>query len=195
LSGKNLRRMTTDEGGLMKVFGRILAVGVLAIFISGMALTADDAGRDLATRLERITGNEAPAPPTAPANSGDKSRALYNCELKVFMVEMESRYKDSQQKRYGNGFISFAIDTSVSLAYQETCEVTKIYDLGITGFVINNPDSIWVNQTNMKAIAVVYNSESGGTGISDPYYNDPQGAPFTIHFADACAGARWWPTG
>lgn len=172
----------------MRIFGRILTLGVLAIFIGGIALTADEAGRDLATRLARDTGDESPAI-AAPVNAENQSRAVYNCDLRVFMVEKESRYKDSQGKPYGNGLISFAFDTSLSLAYQETYQETKLYDLGITGFVINNPDSIFVNQDNMKAIAAVYNSEYGGTGISDPYYNDPQGAPFTIHFADACAGA------
>jgi hypothetical protein len=189
MSGKCLHRATTDEGGLMKMFGRILAVGILAIFITGIALTADQDGRDKVSRVVRDAGEEILAQPVAPVNSGDDSRARYDCDLRVFMVEQESRWKDSQQKRYGNGFISFAFDTSLSLAYQETYQETKVYDLGITGFVINNPDSIWVNQYNMKAIAVVYNAESGGTGISDPYYDHPQGSPFTIHTGDACAAA------
>jgi hypothetical protein len=173
----------------MKEFGRILTVGFLVLYIAGIALTANEGRPENATRVFLDAGDQAFSQQVTLAKAGGNSRALYNCALKVFMVERESRWKDSNGQRFGNGFMSYAFDTTLSLAYQETYQETKIYDIGWTGWVVNNPDSIFVNQDNMKAIAVLYNAEASGTGISDPYYDHPQGSPFTIHYVDACAGA------
>jgi hypothetical protein len=68
------------------------------------------------------------------------------------------------------------------MAYLETFQQTKIWNAQAEGWL----DTLWVTQDNMMAIAVLFNSENGGTGNSDPYEGT---RPFTIHLVDASAAA------
>jgi len=116
--------------------------------------------------------------------------APYGCNLKVYMVEIESRYKDNTNYyHYDFGFLDFALDTMLNLGYQETFQQTKTWDARAAGFA-SDKDSIYVTPENMMAIAVLFNNEVAGVNYSDPvYYFDSLGAPFDIHNVDACAAA------
>jgi hypothetical protein len=170
----------------MRVFGRILTTGLLALFIAGIALTADQISPGPVSRVELAGGDAAQIEPQAALNQASGSRATYDCALKVYMVEQESRWKDATGKRFENALLSFAFDTTLSLAYEETFSQTKTYDISATGWVVNTPDSIFVREDNMKAIAVLFNSAVSGVGDSDPY---APVAPFNIHYVDASAAA------
>jgi len=161
----------------------------LALIVAGVALTAGKILPDNASRFSEDNAAVVISPVEDQSSPETRIHPPYSGDLRVFMCEITSRWKSSDGQNYGNGFLSFAFDTTLSLEYLETYQETKVYDISWTGWVANNPDSIFVREDNMKAIAVLYNSESSGTGISDPYYEDPQGRPFAIHCVDACASA------
>ncbi len=164
----------------MKVFGRILPLVILAIFIAGIALTANEADRGPISRVFRDAGDMTPAEPPILSESKSGSRVNYDCRLKVFMAEKVGRWNDNSGKPFDHNLLSFAFDTTLSLAYQETYQETKIWNAG--GFA----NAVYTADTNMMAIAALYNSEVSGVGDSDPY---APVAAFNIHLTDACATA------
>lgn len=165
----------------MRVFGRILAMGILALITAGIAFTATQVDPGNFSRIDRISGDEVYLEPAAPSKMGADSRANYNCDLRVFMCEKVGRWNDDTGKPFDNNFLSFAFDTTLSLEYLETYQETKIWNAG--GFA----HASWTTDTNMIAIAALYNSEVSGQGDSDPY---APVAAFNIHLTDACAMAE-----
>lgn len=170
----------------MRAPGIYVTVCISIFLIAGIALTTDKAGLQKADRTFDQANNEIS--PKSLTSSGS-ANANYVCNLKVYMLEKESRWLDyTQYYHYENGFLDFSFDTILSLGYLETYQETKIWDARAAGFA-NNADSTYVRQDNMMAIAVLFNPENGGTGYSDPYFDHPEGAPFTINYVDACASA------
>jgi len=174
----------------MKRFGKYLAWCLPGFFIVGMVLAADGPRPEKMTVIERAVGENIAVDPADNVNSTAGINTPYSCNLKVYMTEIESRYKDNTNYyHYDYGLLAFAFDTVLNLGFDETFQQTKIWDAKAAGFA-NNGDSIYVTQENMMAIAVLFNSEDGGTGYSDPSRTyDPLGGPYTIHDVDACAAA------
>jgi hypothetical protein len=119
--------------------------------------------------------------PGAPAAALVKSadlRANYNCWLRVYIVEPESRWADNTSYyHYEFGFLDFGIDTALSIPYLGSYETTRSWTCPI-GLVS-------IDSSNIMVMAVLFNQEDGGTNYSDP----PTGSPFTIHTSDAAASA------
>jgi hypothetical protein len=109
----------------------------------------------------------------------DKSgRADYNCFLRVYVVEPVSRWKDNTNfYHFDFGFLGFAHDTTLSLAYQETYQETKTFDSLTSGYGFT--------EDNIMAIAVLFNADDYHTAYSDP----PSGSSFTAYHVDAAAAA------
>lgn len=180
----------TIEGGQMKRFGKCLAWCIPAFFIVGIVLATDSPRPENMTVIERVVGENIVADPAGDLNATAGFDVPYSCNLKVYMVEIESRYKDNTNYyRYDYGLLDFAFDTVLNLGYEETFQQTKIWDAKAAGFA-SNADSIFVTQENMMAIAVVFNEVPDGVNYSDPWRDyHPLGAPFDIHNVDACAAA------
>lgn len=117
--------------------------------------------------------------PMAVPSAAPLSRGNHNCDLRVYIVEPVSRWKDYSNTNYEFGFLDFGMDTSLSLAYQETFQTTRAWHspLGIGD----------VASDNIMVIAAIFSQEDGGTNYSDTL--PVQGYPFTIHTADAAATA------
>jgi hypothetical protein len=170
----------------MRARAKLLIIGILVLFIAGTTLTADQPRPELVTPVFPHGKTETPIIPSALTNFESEANANYNCNLKVYMVEQESRWTDyTNYYHYDYGFLDFSFDTALSLAYLETYQETKIWDAQAAGWA----NATYVTQQNMMAIAVMFNSEIDGTGISDPLYENPDGRPFDIHLVDACASA------
>lgn len=107
----------------------------------------------------------------------------YVGHLRVYIVEPVSRWSDSGFYPFGNGFLNFAIDETISIPFEGSFDKTVIWKGGATGFGD-------VTEGNLRAIAVVANSEPH-TGYSDP----PNGAPYNAYYVDAAAGANPGMTG
>jgi len=174
----------------MKRFMHYLAWCIPAFFIVGIVLAVDNPRPQNMTVIDRAVGEDYMAEPAGSLNTINGADMPYSCNLKVYMVEQESRYMDNTYYyHYDFGLLDFAFDTVLNLTYEETFQQTKIWDARAAGF-IRNADSAYVTQENMMAIAVLFNSEDGGTGLSDPWFEyHAQGAPYTVHNVDACAAA------
>lgn len=154
---------------------------VLAVFLllAGLAVAGD-----LEDRC-RVSDLEIPAvvsPPTAtetvsaPVN-GDKDRVPdFTGSLRVYVVEPVSRYFDYNFYNYQNGFLDFAVNQSISIPYQDSIIITKVWNGSSAGFGD-------VTEDNIAAVAAVFNS-TGHAANADPFDGL---APFTAYYADACA--------
>ncbi|MEZ5359318.1 MAG: hypothetical protein R3F48_10870 [Candidatus Zixiibacteriota bacterium] len=162
---------------------RILLPAVLAsvLLLAGLAIAGDLTDRCRVSDLEipAIASPEAPNE-TAPATvSGDTDRTPdYTGFLRVYMVEPESRYYDYNFYNYENGFLDFAVNQSISIPYQDSIVITKVWNGTTAGFSD-------ITEDNIAAVAAVFND----TG--HPANSDPDGlAPFTAYYGDACAYAE-----
>ncbi len=173
----------------MRAPGIILTISILIFSLTLPILSAslsDSPDISRATPTDNFIVPETSPPRLVLTADG---RDNYNCNLKVYMVEKESRWKDyTNYYHYERGFLDFAFDTLLSLPYHQTYQQTKIWDARAAGWA-GDADSTYIRENNMMAIAVLFNSESDGVNHSDPYYDDPQGAPFTIYPVDASAEA------
>ena len=163
---------------------KLLLTCILTLAAGGLLSAADRVDvPELQTPLSQI------ATPVAniTASSGEQvlaplqstsSRVNYNCWLRVFVVEPHSRWTDNTgYYHYDFGFLDFGLDTSLSLAYQESFESTRNWTCP-TGLGS-------ISEDNIMVIAVLFNKESSGVNYSDP----PSGAAFNIYGADAAASA------
>jgi len=113
------------------------------------------------------------------------SGSSYHGHLRVYVVEPESRWTDNTGVyNYEFGFIGFGIDSLISVAYQDTLQVTRTWDVS-QNYLIDE-----ISPDNIMVIGVMFNAAGIGTGYSDPYWDHPEGAPYTIYPVDAAAAAE-----
>ncbi len=115
---------------------------------------------------------------------GEQGRGLYQGNLRIYVVEPDSRWEHEDGVAWHNGFLGFAYDTSLALAYQQT------FNRSLTW---TPPASlIPIDQSNIKVIAVIYNTMEGYPADSDPYSEE---GLFTAYYCDATAAAEPGETG
>jgi hypothetical protein len=162
------------------------------MFLTGSAVADEFPG---ATRLDDVglgvSGNPAEAPNIGgeQVKIGADGRAPYFCQLKVYVVEPVSRYRDNAGHNYEFGFLDFAIDTALNLEYQVPFNKTVSWDPALNG--IDDP----IYSDNIKVIAVIFNHMEGFPQYSYIVPGYPLGDPFTAYHADACAAAEPGETG
>jgi hypothetical protein len=110
---------------------------------------------------------------TQTVNEGNR----YQGQLRVYIVEKESRWKMQNRQHYQYALYDFAYDDPVSIRYQETYEQS-----------INWKGD--VSENNVIVMAALFNSE-GHTSYAVP----PNERPFTAHYVDAAAAATPGETG
>lgn len=154
----------------------IMAASMLICGISSLSAIADDLNYCLSAR-ESVT-------PSAPIIS--EAMAGYTGRLRVYVVEPTSyRWLDYNSRNYNFAFLSYAIDTVVTIPFQGTYTQTKIWDGVLAGYAEES-----VTDTNIMAIAVMFN------GIPQQGYANPSaGNPFTAYYVDASAVAEPGQTG
>ncbi len=169
----------------MRAPGKLLTVITLTILTASIAFAASQAIRDIVSPLPSLDSQEFDNIEfSKPTQVDKKPTGNYNCQLRVYVSEPLSRWKDyTDYYYYEHAFLGFGIDTTLSIAYQETVTVTRTWDVSQNTLISD------ISNSNIEVFAVLFNSEDGGTGISDPLYEDPWGAPFTIHNVDAAAHA------
>jgi hypothetical protein len=94
----------------------------------------------------------------------------YNGRLRIYAVEIESRYNMYNGEPYHYALIDMPYDENLSLDYLETFEESFNWQ----GDVMPN---------NLIIIAAVFNPEANTN-----YANPPIGAPFNAYYVDAAAG-------
>jgi thiol-disulfide isomerase/thioredoxin len=124
---------------------------------------------------EQVTyDNTKPAPI---AKAGE--RGAFGAQVKIYIIEPVSRYDNYDDDPYHYGFLDFALDTHVSLGYQETLQQTIHWDGPSNGF----PDTS-LSEDNIFAIVAMF-EDSATWAYADP----PGGAGFWAHFSVASAFA------
>jgi hypothetical protein len=120
---------------------------------------------------------------------GADGRAPYFCQLKVYIVEPISRYRDNNGINYEFGFLDFAIDTALNLQHQIPFNKTVTWDPDL------NEISGGISESNIKVIAVFFNHIEGFPQYSYIQPGYPVDDPFVAYHADACAAAEPGETG
>lgn len=146
-----------------------------------LLLTGTSIGSEGACRWEPPDWIEALGTHSLAGVSGD--RDMYTGTIRVFVTEMNSRWKDDDNVPFRNGFLSFALEEYVFVGETDTLE----WDVEWNGYDYQDANGLHygdLRQENVKVIAAVYNS-AGYTGYSDP----PNARPFTVHEVDASAAA------
>ncbi len=159
-----------------KVFGLLLISALLVVSI------AFAAGFDVC----ELPGESQYVPPPEVSGEG-ASKATYNGQLKIFIVEPISRWKDNNGNDYHYGFLDFAYDAPFTLLDGDSLSVSYSWDATAAGY--GN-----VNSSNLRAIAVIYDMSHGWEA-----HSCTTGAscyPFTAYYSDAAAAAsvsEQWP--
>ncbi|RLF41318.1 MAG: hypothetical protein DRN12_03515, partial [Thermoplasmata archaeon] len=96
----------------------------------------------------------------------------YKGHLRIYIVEIESRWDMENGAPYHYAMLDFAFDDDISIRYLDTYEDT-----------INWQGD--VDRDNVIVMAAVFNAEEH-TGYADP----PDGRPFKAHYVDAAAAAK-----
>jgi hypothetical protein len=119
--------------------------------------------------------------------SGDKD--LYTGMLRVFVTEINGRWKDDDNIPFKDAFLAFALEEYVFLSESDTLQ----WDVQWDGHDYEDADGINygnLREDNVKVIAAVYNSAA-----YPGYSNPPSGAEFAVHEVDATAAAISGQTG
>ncbi|UCF13533.1 MAG: hypothetical protein JSW06_04550 [Thermoplasmatales archaeon] len=103
--------------------------------------------------------------------------APYRGHLRIYIVEIISRWNDYSGEPYHFGFMDFAYDDSLSIDYLDT----------FTDSITWSGD---VEEDNIMVMAATFNPVAH-QGFSNP----PAGKPFEAHYVDAAAGATPGNTG
>ncbi|MDD4050445.1 MAG: hypothetical protein PHR28_00920 [candidate division Zixibacteria bacterium] len=114
---------------------------------------------------------------TPPAVTKD-AKANYDGTLRIHVIEPTSRWEDYDYKKYENAFLSSLLDTAISVPYQGTVNITKVWNGSTFGFGD-------VTEGNIAVIAAIYEPE-GHLAYSHPETN---GNPYYAHYVDAAAKA------
>jgi thiol-disulfide isomerase/thioredoxin len=101
----------------------------------------------------------------------------YKGHLRIYIVEIESRWKMENRAPYKYAFFDFAFNDAIRIPYLESYEDTIIW----------NGD---IEQDNIIILAAVFNNEANKN-----YADPPFGRPFNAYYVDAAAGALIGETG
>ncbi|MCK5261102.1 MAG: PKD domain-containing protein [Thermoplasmatales archaeon] len=101
----------------------------------------------------------------------------YTGHLRVYVVEIVSRWKDSGNADYNHGFLDYAFNQDISIPAGESFTANTVWD----GSSWNNPD---ITMDNIQVILAVFNSE-WHQGYADP----PSGDPFDAYYNDETIAA------
>lgn len=94
----------------------------------------------------------------------------YEGHLRIYIVEIESRWDMDNGAPYEYAFYDFAFDDTVEIPYLETYENTITWQGE-------------VEQDNVMILAAIFNPEANLN-----YANPPDGRPFDAYYVDAAAG-------
>ena len=111
--------------------------------------------------------------PTGQANLGNE----YTGYLRVYIVEIESRWKMENRRPYHYAFLDFAFNNQISIRYQETYTNTFAWSGDI-------------DEDNIIIMASLFNPESHKN-----YADPPFGRMFNAYYVDAAAAAHPGETG
>ena len=114
---------------------------------------------------------------TTDINKSSSDDLPYTGQLKLYIAEPTSRWDNYDGDPYHFGFLDFALDEELSIAYLDTYSKQITWNAQDAGF--NN-----VQQNNIIAIATIFNPES-----HKAYAYPPFQYPFNAHYVDAAAGA------
>jgi hypothetical protein len=114
----------------------------------------------------------------------DLSDNEYDGHIRVYVVEIESRWNNNDDEPYHYGFLDFALNEDFSLHNEEDIyNNTIIWESKWAGYPI-------IELENILVIAAIFNSEEN-IGYSEP----PNGNPFDAYYVDATAAAKLRETG
>jgi hypothetical protein len=112
-------------------------------------------------------------------NSTNLSENLpYEGNLRIYIVEPESRWNNYDNEPYHYGFLDYAFNDKISINYLETYDDTIIWNGNQNGYGDIQDDNIIV-------LAAIFNPE-----INIAYSRPPIQDKFESHFVDAAAGAK-----
>jgi hypothetical protein len=161
---------------------------VIFFYLSGFLLASDQQSvlpADIRSEIGAASPQSQVNDATEGISQGLNSRGTYASQLKVYVVEPISRYKDYSGHSYEMGFLDFAIDTSLNLEYQVPFSKTAEWDPAQNGVGSIQGDNIMV-------IAVLFNHLEGHPA----YTTDGEDTyPFTAYYSDATAAALPGETG
>lgn len=162
----------------------------LAVFLclNGVLLASDQQSvlpQEIRSAMESATQQKAVDNAAEGISLGSNGRALYACNLKIYVVEPVSRYRDYQGHNYEMGFLDFAYDTSLNLDYQVPFSRSLSWDPAANGVSS-------ITENNIMVIAVLFNHLEGFPKIMT---DGETNVPFTAYYSDACAAALPGETG
>jgi hypothetical protein len=96
----------------------------------------------------------------------------YPGTLRVYVVEIISRWTDYNNQPYGHALLDFPWDQSIDINSGDTFEDNKVWDGAAAGYGDIEPD-------NIQVILTVCD-DTAHTGYSDP----PSGNPFNAYYSD-----------
>lgn len=156
----------------MRFFSLSKVILILAMLSLSYAVAAGE--NEASTPIDRsaFALEESTTSPVVVSSSRDS----YHGILRIYIEEPISRYRDFTNKNYHFGFLGFAVNQEVSVNDGEVLSDTVIWNVGSLGAV---------SQSNIEAIAVLFNAE-GHAAFSSPSDNT---FPFTAHYVDAAASS------
>ncbi len=153
---------------LCKCTKLVLLVAFLAMLMTSVAIGDEVYSVDRSMVPHEV--ENVPVEPVQPVLFGD-DRQDYEAELRIYVVEPESRYIAYDGKIYFNGFLNFALNTYVTMNAGERFRWSGSFTH--SGLSANN----------VKVIAVLTDPTPQTINYSDP----PSGAPFIPYYVDATA--------
>lgn len=151
---------------------RLVVLGIfLMLLTASMALTAEVCPIDRSEAPHEI--DMVPTELAQPVLLGE-GRQDYEAELRLYVVEPLSRYKDYSNKQYHMGLLDFALDTYITMNSGDRHRWSGTFSYaGLQG-------------NNVMVIAVMTDPTPQATAYSNP----PSGNPFIPYYVDATAGAE-----
>lgn len=101
----------------------------------------------------------------------------YPGTLRVYVVELISRWSDYNNQPYGHALLDFPWEQSIDINSGDTFEDSKVWDGAAAGY----PD---ITSDNIQVILAVFDDEPHQS-YSDP----PSGNPFWAYYSDECIAA------
>jgi len=153
---------------------RLVVLGTFLIVLMASAAFGDEVYSVDRSMIPHEVEN-VPAEPVQPVLSGD-GRQDYEAELRIYVVEPESRWKAYDNKIYFNGFLDFALNTYVTMNVGERFRWSGTFTYaGLT-------------EANVKVIAVLTDPTPQTVNYSDT--GSGTGYPFIPYYVDATAEAN-----